>query len=77
MGFADYFSRNPNAIASPPSAEDAHFIINQIKDFKYTLIKKTLRNNTSNTHNNNDVINRSQHKHRTKHAFCHSRLRKQ
>ena len=76
MGFADYFSRNPNGIAIPPSVEDTHFIINQINDFKFTLIKNTLRNHTSNAHNN-DVINRSQHKRRTKHAFCHSRLRKQ
>ena len=77
MGFADYFSRNPNGIAIPPSVEDTHFIINQINDFKFILIKNTLRNHTSYAHNNNDVINRSQHKRRTKHAFCHSPLRKQ
>ena len=77
MGFADYFSRNPNGIATPPSEEDTHFEINQINDFKFTLINNTLRNNTNNRHNNDDVTNRSQRKQTTTHAFCHSRHRKQ
>ena len=77
MGFADYFSRNPNGIAIQPSEEDPHFVINQIKDFKYTLIKNTLRNNTNNRPFHNDVTNRSLHKQTTTHAFCHSRPRKQ
>ena len=68
MGFADYFSRNPNGIATPPSDEDTHFIINQINDFKYTLIKNTLRNNISSIRNN-DVINHSQNKQHLAHAF--------
>ena len=29
MGFAGCFSRNPNGLATPPSEEDTHFIINQ------------------------------------------------
>ena len=77
MGFADYFSRNPNGVVTPPSEEDTHFVINQINDFKFTLIKNTLRNNTNNRHNNVDVTNRSQRKQTTTHAFCHSRHRKQ
>ena len=77
MGFADYFSRNPKGIATQPSEEDTHFVINQINDFKFTLIKNTLRNNTNNRHNNDDVTNRSQRKQTTTHAFCHSRHRKQ
>ena len=48
MGFADYFSRNPNGIANPPSEEDTHFVMNQINDFNFTLIKNTLRSNQSN-----------------------------
>ena len=77
MGFADYFSRNPNGIAIQPSEEDTHFVINQINDFKFTLIINTLRNNTKNRHNNNDVTNRSQCKQTTTHSFSHSRPRKQ
>ena len=77
MGFADYFIRNPNGIANPPSEEDTHFVINQINDFKFTLFKNTLRNNTNNRHNNDDVTNRSQRKQTTPHAFCHFRHRKQ
>ena len=77
MGFADYFSRNPNGIAIQTSEEDKHFVINQINDFKFTLIKNTLRNNTNNRPFNNDVMNRSLHKQTTTHAFCHSRPRKQ
>ena len=77
MVFADYFSRNPNGIAIQPTEEDTHFVINQINDFKFTLIKNTLRNNTNNRLNNNDVTNCSQHKQTTTHAFCHSRPRKQ
>ena len=45
MGFEDYFSRNPNGIATPPSEEDTHFVINQINIFKITLIKNTLHSN--------------------------------
>ena len=77
MGFADYFSRNPNGIAIQPSEEDTHFVINQINDFKFTLIKNTLRNNTNYRLINKDVTNRSLHKQTTTHAFCHSRPRKQ
>ena len=29
MGFADYFSRNPNVITTAPSEEDTHFLINR------------------------------------------------
>ena len=80
MGFADYFSRNPNRIATPPSEEDTHFVINQINDFKFTLIKNTLRSNQSNANkrpNNYDVMNRFQCKKTNTHAFCHSRHRNQ
>ena len=80
MGFADYFSQNPNGIATPPSEEDTHFIINQINDFKFTLIKNTLRNNNSyanNKPNKYDVTKQSQHKQTNTHVFCHSRLRNQ
>ena len=77
MGFADYFSRNPNGIAIQPSEEDTHFVINQINDFKFTLIKNTLRNNTNNRLINNEVTNRSLHKQTTTHAFSHSRPREQ
>ena len=47
MGFADYFSRNPNGVPNPPppSEEDTHFIINQIKDFNFILLQNSLRNN--------------------------------
>ena len=78
MGFADYFSRNPNGIATPPSYEDTPFIINQINHFKFELIKKTLRNNRSNANNqtnNYDVMKQTQHMQTNTHTFCHSRLR--
>ena len=60
MGLADYFSRNPNGKATPPSEEDTHFIFNQINDFEITLIKNTLRKNNShanNKPNNYDITN--------------------
>ena len=72
MGFADYFSRNPNGTAIAPSKEDTHFIINQINDFKFTLIKNTLPNNyshTKNKPNNYDVTKQAQHKKTNTHAF--------
>ena len=77
MGFADYFSQNPNGIATPPSEDDTHFIINQINDFKFTLIKNALRNNNNNANNKPnryDVTKQSQHKQTNTHAFCHSRI---
>ena len=37
MGMADYMSRNPDQIASPPSTYDADFIIAQINVIKDTL----------------------------------------
>ena len=80
MGFADYFSRNPNGTATPRSEEDTHFITNQINDFKFTLIKNTLRNNNShanNKPNNYNVTKQAQCKQTNTHAFCHSRLRNQ
>ena len=80
MGFADYFSRNPNGMATPPSEEDTHFIINQINDFKFTLIKNTLRNNNSHANkkpNNYDVTKQAQRTQTNTRAFCHSRLRNQ
>ena len=64
MGVADYFSRNPNGVATPPSEENTHFIINQIKVFKFTLLQNILRNNKSyinNQTNNYDVIKHSTH----------------
>ena len=63
MGFANYFSRKANGVATPPSKKDIHFIINQINDFKFTVVKNTLRNNrshASNQLNNYDVIKRTQ-----------------
>ena len=77
MGFADYFSRNPNGIATQPSKEDTHFVISQINDFKFTLITNTLRNNTNNRPNSHDVMNQFQRKQTNTHAFCHSRHRNQ
>ena len=79
-GFADYFSRSPNGTATPPSEEDTHFIINQINDFKFTLIKNTLRNNNSHANkkpNNYDVTKQAQRTQTNTRAFCHSRLRNQ
>ena len=76
MGFADYFSLNPNGMATPPSEEDKHFVINQINDFKFTLIKNTLRNNQCKAIyklNNYDVMNHSKHKQTNTRAFCHYR----
>ena len=64
MGFAEYFSRNLNGTATPQSEEDRHFIIYQINDFKFTLVKNTY-----------DVMKQTQHKQRNTHDFCHSRLR--
>ena len=81
MGFADYFSRNPNGAVTPPSEEDTHFNIKQINDFKFTLIQNTLRSNRSYTNkhknqlSNNDVINRTPIKQTRTHVFCHSRYR--
>ena len=69
-----------NGTATQPSEEDTHFIINQINDFKFTLIKNTLRNNNShanNKPNNYDVTKQAQRKQTKSHAFCHSRLRNQ
>ena len=37
MGMADYMSRNPDQITSPPSSYDADFIIAQINVIKDTL----------------------------------------
>ena len=77
MGFADYFSRKPNRFATE---EDTHCVINQIKDFKFTLIKNTLRSNQSNANkrpNNYDVTNKLQRKKTNTHGFCHSRRRNQ
>ena len=60
MGFADYFSKNSNGAATSPSDEDTHFIINQMNDFKFTLVQNTLRTNRSYANNqlsNYEVIN--------------------
>ena len=37
MGMADYMSRNPDQVASPPSTYDADFVIAQIDFIKDTL----------------------------------------
>ena len=78
MGFADYFSKNPNGIATLPSDEDTNFIINQVNDFNFTLLKYTLRNNSqyaNNQPNKYDVMEQTQRKQINEHAFCHFRLR--
>ena len=80
MAFADYFSRNPNGTATPPSGEDTHFIINQINDLRFTLIIIKLRNNNSHANkkpNNYDVTKQAQLKQSNPRAFCHFRLRNQ
>ena len=61
-----------------PHQEDTHLIINQIKDFNFTLLQNTLRNNkinASNQINNYDVMNQSQHALTKEHALCHFKTR--
>ena len=58
----------------PPSEEDTHFIINQIKDFNFTTLQNSLRNNRSNASNqtnNYDVMNQSQHALTNENALRH------
>ena len=58
MGMADYMSRNPDQVATPPSTYDADFIIAQINVIKDTLniIRKRGRPKKENTEKDEHTI---------------------
>ena len=79
MGFADYLSRNPSGDPIPPSEEDKNFVINDIDELKFTLIRNALAPNGAIKATNqnadikqvrNDVISSKQNNNTAPNAFC-------
>ena len=48
MGFADYLKRNPSGEATEPSDNDKNFVINTIRELKFTVLRNALTSNGAN-----------------------------